>query len=128
MYKNFKITEEEKKEILESHKSHGYNTQINEQAQEFDEGGKMSANRRFDSVITLMYSHLSDMMYCPPMMNHRANFLKVLIDRFVPQDAAITREQVDQLWDDVVNGDYSGKAIQGEYTGDDDDDDDDIPM
>ena len=30
MYRNFKLTEEEKREILESHKSHGYKTVLNE--------------------------------------------------------------------------------------------------
>jgi hypothetical protein len=32
MYKNFKITEEEKKQILESHMSHGYKKPLNEQS------------------------------------------------------------------------------------------------
>lgn len=31
MYKNFKITEEEKQQILESHKKHGYKKPLNEQ-------------------------------------------------------------------------------------------------
>jgi hypothetical protein len=32
MYKNFNLTEEERKEIMESHKSHGYKKPINERA------------------------------------------------------------------------------------------------
>lgn len=31
MYKNFNITEEERKQIMEMHKSHGYKQPINEQ-------------------------------------------------------------------------------------------------
>jgi hypothetical protein len=31
MYKNFRLTEQEKKQILEQHKSHGYKSKVNEQ-------------------------------------------------------------------------------------------------
>lgn len=37
MYKNFKITEEEKKKIMEMHKNHGYKKPLNEQSVDNDE-------------------------------------------------------------------------------------------
>ena len=37
MYKNFKLTDEERKDIMEAHKSHGYKKPLNEQAQSAQE-------------------------------------------------------------------------------------------
>jgi hypothetical protein len=45
MYKNFKITEKEKKQILEMHLSHGYKKPLNEQ--QFDDQ-QQSDNERYE--------------------------------------------------------------------------------
>lgn len=39
MYKNFNLTESEKKEILNKHKAHGYQKPLNEEEDELGNGG-----------------------------------------------------------------------------------------
>jgi hypothetical protein len=49
MYKNFKITEEEKKQILESHMSHGYKKPLNEQSN--DDSTQVTNRETLDSKL-----------------------------------------------------------------------------
>jgi hypothetical protein len=53
MYKNFKITEEEKKQILESHMSHGYKKPLNE-----------SSNKEYNQIDTCASMGIKTVGYC----------------------------------------------------------------
>ncbi len=48
MYRNFNITEKEKKQILESHMSHGYKKPLMEQSTQYKVGQTLSAVRSVD--------------------------------------------------------------------------------
>lgn len=118
MYKNFNLTESERERILGMHKERGYKKALNEQEETFDmgadshEGEIDEARGRKGDVTMAVWSHLNDIGYDDPEQRKvRVNFLKLLVEKFIPSDAQVSVEALDNLWEQVSNGDFSGSAL-----------------
>lgn len=119
MYKNLKLTEQEKRQILEMHMSHGYKKLMVEQ----EEMGDDDNYSRSMNVNMVIWSHLSDMLYDDrETLTNRTNFLKLLVDKVVPRDVEMTEAELNKLWNEA-NGNKKSSDIPGfEGTMDDLDD------
>ena len=59
-----------------------------------------------------IFSHLSDISDTTPGLRDRINYIKVLVSKFIPENIEINTDQLDQLWQQVSNGDFSGSALE----------------
>lgn len=119
MYKNLKLTEQERRQILEMHMSHGYKKPLVEQ----EEMGDDDNYSRSMNVNMVIWSHLSDMLYDDrETLTNRTNFLKLLVDKVVPRDVEMTEAELNKLWKEASGNEKSSDFPGFEGTMDDLDD------
>jgi hypothetical protein len=65
------------------------------------------------SLTTTIFSHLNDLPYdSGEMQNIRTNFLKVLIEHYLPENIWVNTDVLDQLFEEVKSGNYNGDVLK----------------
>jgi hypothetical protein len=134
MSKRIKITESQLKTIME--RKHSYQETNEEEVSDMDQLDDKDKEEvevkepenikegfgRDISVQMAIWSHLSDMEYdSPERRKIRANFIKLIVAKYISKDVEVNEDKLDNLWDQVSNRDWSGSALDDvseEPTGD----------
>lgn len=89
---------------------------LNEELSRIKEIMNINEQKNFNIGVKMaIFSHLSDLTHTSPEeLNKQINFVKVLLNKFLPDNLEVGTHQLDDLWHEVNSGDFSGAALDQE--------------